>query len=95
MKKSKLSESQMVAMLNEAESGAQINELCRRYQISAATYYKLKNRYSGMSISELKRVKELEAENQRLKTMYANISLEYTIVKDVLEKKYPGLIDKK
>lgn len=94
MKKNKLSETQIVAMLNEGLAGGNVDELCRRYSISSATYYKLKTKYSGMNVFELKRLKELEAENQRLKTMYADISLEYKIVKDILEKKYPELIGK-
>ena len=93
MRRSKLSESQIITMLNEAEAGLTITDLCRKYQISTASYYKLKNKYSGMSISALKRLKELEKENQRLKSMYADVSLEHKILKDVLEKKYPGLID--
>lgn len=94
MKKSKLSESQIIAMLNEGEAGVSVNDLCRQYHISTATYYKLKGKYSGMNVSELKRLKELEAENQRLKAMYADVSLEHKILKEVLEKKYPELIGK-
>ena len=93
MKKSKLSEPQIIALLNEAEAGMPITDLCRRYKISSATYYKLKSKYSGMNISSLKRLKELEKENQRLKSMYADVSLEHKILKEVLEKKYPDLID--
>jgi putative transposase len=94
MKKSKLSEAQIIAMINEGEAGVSVNDICRRYKISSATYYKLKGKYSGMSLSELTRLKALETENQRLKAMYADISVEYKIVKEVLEKKYPELIDK-
>jgi len=93
MKKSKLSESKIVAMLNEGEAGIAVDELCRKYKISSSTYYKLRSKYSGMSTSELKRLKELEAENRRLKSMYADISMEHSILKEVLEKKFPGLID--
>ena len=93
MKKSKLSEPQIITLLNESEAGMPITDLCRRYKISSATYYKLKSRYSGMNVSALKRLKELEKENQRLKSMYADVSLEHMILKDVLEKKYPELID--
>jgi putative transposase len=94
MKKGKLSESQIIAMLNEGEAGVPVNDLCRKYQISSATYYKMKGKYSGMNVSELKRLKELEAENKRLKAMYADVSLEHKILKEVLEKKYPDLIDR-
>jgi len=93
MRRSKLSEPQIIAALNEAEAGISITDVCRKYKISTATYYKLKNKYSGMSISALKRLKELEKENQRLKSMYADVSLEHKILKEVLEKKYPGLIE--
>lgn len=84
---------QIVTMLSEGEAGLPAGELCRKYQISSATYYKLKSKYAGMSVSELKRLKELEAENRRLKAMYADISLEHKILKEVLEKKYPELLD--
>ena len=93
MKRSKLSEPQIINMLNEAEAGLPIADLCRKYKISTSSYYKLKNKYSGMSVSALKRLKELEKENQRLKSMYADVSLEHKILKDVLGKKYPELID--
>jgi len=93
MKKSKLSESQIVAMLNEGEAGLSAAELCRKYQISNATYYKLKAKYAGMKVSDIKRMKVLEEENQRLKQMYANLSLEHQVLKDVMEKKFPDLID--
>ncbi len=93
MKKSKLSTTQIVTMLSEGEAGLSAGDLCRKYQISSATYYKLRSQYAGMSVSELKRLKELEAENQRLKAMYADISLEHKILKEVLEKKYPELLD--
>lgn len=93
MKKSKLSESQIVAMLTEGEAGLSAAELCRKYQISNATYYKLKLKYAGMNVSDIKRMKALEEENQRLKQMYANLSLEHQILKDVMEKKFPDLID--
>ena len=80
-------------MLNEGQAGLPIADLCRKYQISSATYYKLKNKYSGMSVPELKRLKELEAENRRLKAMYADVSMEHKILKEVIEKKFPDLID--
>ena len=93
MKKSKLSETQIVTMLNEGQAGISVADLCRKYQVSSATYYKLKSKYAGMGVSELKRLKELEAENRRLKSMYANISMEHEILKEVIEKKFPNLID--
>lgn len=93
MKKSILSEAQIIAMLNESQAGVAVADLCRKYQVSSATYYKLKSKYSGMNVSELKRLKELETENRRLKAMYAEVSLEHKILKEVLEKKFPQLID--
>jgi len=94
MKKNKLSDSQILAMLNETSSGIKIEEACRKYKIATSTYYKLKAKYGGMSATELKRLKILESENNRLKSMYADISLDHKILKDVLEKKYPELIGK-
>ena len=88
MKKSKFNESQIVKILNEKESGLTVSELCRKYGISDATYYNWKSKYSGMSASELKRLKELEQENARLKKMYADLSLDHQIVKDLLSKKF-------
>jgi len=93
MKKNKLSEAQIINMLNEAEAGVSLTDICRKYEVANSTFYKLKSKYSGMNSSDLKRLKELETENQRLKAMYAEVSLEHKILKDVLEKKFPGLID--
>jgi len=83
----KLTESQIIAMLNEAESGVLVDDVCRKYGVSQATYYKFKSKYAGVSVSELSRLKELERENQRLKRLYADLSLEHSITKDILEKK--------
>jgi len=74
-------------MLNEGEAGVPVNDICRKYGIASATYYKLKSKYAGMSISDLKRLKELDAENRRLKKMYADLSLNHELLKEVLEKK--------
>lgn len=92
MKKSKFSESQIVNILKEAEAGVSLEELSRQHGFSKATFYKWKAKYSGMSVSELKRLKELkelEEENRRLKQMYANLSLEHEVLKDIIEKKLP------
>ena len=70
-----------------------VDELCRKYGISSATYYKLRNKYLGMNISELKRLKELESENRRSKAMDTETGMERDILKEVIEKKSPGLID--
>ena len=93
MKRNKLSESQIFSMLNEAEAGVPIDDVCRKYNIANSTYYKLKSKYAGMSLSDLKRLKELEQENQRLKSMYAELSLDHTILKEVVEKKFPDILD--
>ena len=76
MKKSKFTESQTLETLQEAESGVPVAEVCRKRGISVATFYQWKRKYAGMTVSELKRVKELEAENARLKRMYADLALE-------------------
>jgi putative transposase len=89
MKKSKFSESQIVNILKEAEAGVSLDELIRQHGFSKASFYKWKAKYSGMSVSELKRMKELEEENRRLKQRYANLSLEHEVLKDIIEKKLP------
>jgi putative transposase len=87
MKKSRYTESQIVKVLKEVEAGRSAKEVCREYEISQATYYNWKAKYGGMETSDIKRLKELEQENQRLKQMYANLSLEHDALKDVLGKK--------
>ncbi len=89
MKSSRYSESQIVNILKEAESGVALDDLIRQYGFSRASFYKWKAKYSGMSVSELKRLKEPEEENRRLKQMYANLSLEHEVLKDIVEKKLP------
>lgn len=88
MRKSKFTESQMMAILAEGEAGIPVGEICRKHGISSATYYQWKSKYAGMSANELKRVKELEAENSRLKRMYAELALENAAIKDVLSRKF-------
>ncbi len=88
MKTSKFSESQICSILKAQESGVKVAEICRTHGISAATFYKLRSRYGGMDASMLKRVKELEQENARLKRMYADVQLEATAMKEALTKKW-------
>lgn len=87
MRKSQFTESQILAILAEGEAGLPVAEICRKYGISNPTYYQWKSKYAGMSVNELKRVKELEAENSRLKRMYADLALENAAIKDVLSRK--------
>ena len=87
MKKSRFTETQIVAILKEADAGMKGFELCRKHGISDATYYKWKSKYGGMEASDLKRVRELEAENAKLKRMYAELALENTAMKDLIAKK--------
>ena len=86
MKQNRYSESQILNILKEAEHGV-VGEVIRKHGISPGTYYKWKGRYGGMELSELKRSKELEVENQRLKKMYAELSLVHEALKDAVEKK--------
>ena len=86
MKKSKFSESQIVSILKQAELGQKVNDICREHGISPATYYQWKSKYGGMKASDLKRMKEIEEENARLKRMYAEMALENQAIKDLLGK---------
>ena len=86
MKKSRFTESQIVAILKEGEAGIAVAQLTRKHGISAATYYHWKSKYGGAAVSELKRLRELEAENAKLKRMYADLALENTAIKDVLSR---------
>lgn len=87
MKKSKYSESRIISILNEHESGIKVSEITRKYCISDATFYNWKGKYGGMSVSQLKKLRELESENIKLKRLYADKSLECMAMKDVIEKK--------
>jgi putative transposase len=87
MKRSRFTETQIISILSEADAGLPIKELCRKHGISDATYYNWKSKYGGMSASELKRLRETEAENAKLKRMYADLALENTALKDLIDKK--------
>jgi len=87
MKQSKFGETQIVNILKEAEAGIPVPELSRKHGFSQSAFYKWKVKYSGMDASALKRLKELEEENRRLKQMYAELSLEHQALKDIVQKK--------
>ena len=87
MKKTQFTENQIVAMLKQHEQGIKVNDIARANGISDKTFYRWKSKYGGMDVNELKRVKELEAENAKLKRMYADLALMNEALKDVIEKK--------
>jgi putative transposase len=87
MKKKRFSEAQIVGILKQGVAGIPVAEICRQHGVGESTYYKWKSKYGGMSVSELKRLKELESENERLKRMFANLSMDHDLLKEVLEKK--------
>lgn len=87
MKKSRFNEHQIIGILKQAEAGLKVVDLCREHGISSATFYKWKARYGGLEVSEVARLRGLEEENRRLKQMYAQLSLEHQILKEVVEKK--------
>ena len=91
MKKSRFSETQVVSILNQHENGKKVSEICRENGIAEQIFYNWKAKYGGMEVSELKRVKDLEDENARLKRIVANLTFENDAIKHVLEKKYGGL----
>jgi putative transposase len=88
MRKSKFSESQISAVLKEAESGVAVADVAHKHGISAATFYQWRSKYGGMSVSDMQRLRELEQENARLKRMYADLSLDHELIKEVLAKKF-------
>ena len=88
MKKSRFSENQIINLLKEGESGAMtVPELCRLHGVGQSTYYNWKSKYGGMQASDLTKLKELEAENAKLKKMFADVSLQNMALKDIVEKK--------
>ena len=86
MRKSRFAESQVVGILKEGEAGIPIADLVRKHGISRATYFNWRSKYAGTSVAELERLKELEAENAKLKRMHAELVLENAAIKDVLSR---------
>lgn len=87
MKRTRFTETQIVKAIQEHENGRDAKELCRELGVSTAAFYKWRQRYGGLDVNELKRVKELKDENNRLKRMYANLSLVHEALKDAVAKK--------
>jgi putative transposase len=88
MRAKRFSEEQIIGVLMEAEAGAKTKELCRKYGISDATFYNWKAKYGGMTVSEARRLKELESENTRLKKLLAEAELDKSALKDLLSRKW-------
>jgi putative transposase len=88
MKKSKFSETKILAILKEAGAGTAVSEISRKHGISNATFYNWKSKYAGMSGSEIRRMRQLEEENNKLKRMYAELSLENNVLKELIEKNF-------
>ncbi len=88
MKKSKFTDSQIMAILKQNEAGIKVPDLCREHGISSATFYKWRSKFGGMDASMISRLKELEAENARLKKMYAEAKMDSELLKEVLQKKW-------
>ena len=87
MRKSRFSKEQIISILREQEQGQSTTDLCRRHGISQATFYGWKSKYGGLEVSQLRRLKELESENARLKKMYADLSLVHNALQDVVSRK--------
>jgi len=88
MKKKRFSEEQIIRILKESESGAKTSELCRKHGISEATFYNWKSKYGGMTVSDARRLKDLEAENTKLKKLLAEAELDKSALKDLLSRKW-------
>jgi putative transposase len=87
MKKTRFSETKIVSILKKQEAGISTDELCREYGISRATFYNWRSKYGGLEVKEVKRLKDLEVENAKLKKMFAEVSMENYALKDLIEKK--------
>lgn len=87
MRKARFTEHQIIAVIKSVEAGRTVKDVCREAGIAEATYYNWKSKYGGMEASDIKKIKDLEDENRRLKQMFADLSLENRALKDVIEKK--------
>lgn len=87
MQLNKFTDEQILSILNEAEAGAQVEEVCRRHGIGHSTFYKWRHKYQGMTPDLMSHIRMLEEENTRLKRLYADLSLEHQALKDILRKK--------
>ena len=87
MKKSRFSEAQILGILRQQDQGQTVARICREHSLSEPTFYSWKSKFGGMSVSELQRLKPLEEENRRLQQLYAELSLEHQVIKEVLRKK--------
>ncbi len=87
MKKTRFTESQIIGILKQQQSGQHVNDICREHGISQATFYNWKAKYSGLEVNQLKRMKELETEVSQYKKIVAEQALSITVLKDVIEKK--------
>lgn len=88
MKQSKFSDNQIINILKQAEGGISVSQICREHNISSATFYKWRSKFSGMDASLMARMRHLEQENARLKKMYAEERLKYEIIQEAMSKKW-------
>jgi putative transposase len=88
MKKTRFTESQIVGILKQYDAGKTSEAICREHKVSKATFYNWRKKYNGMDTQQLRKLKELEDENKRLKRMFADLSLDHQLLKEVLEKKF-------
>jgi putative transposase len=91
MKKTRFTEAKIVSILHQQEAGKSVGDICRENGISDATFYNWKAKYGGLAVSDVRRIKDLEEENNRLKRIVANLTLENDAIRHVIEKKFGGL----
>jgi putative transposase len=88
MKRGQFTEEQIIGILKEVEAGQKVTEVCRKYGVSSATYQRWKNAYGGLEVSQMRRLRQLEDENRRLKHIVADLTLDNTMLKDITSKKW-------